>query len=626
MSHTFPLTPSGVILVDKPQGKTSHDVIYALRKMTGIKRIGHAGTLDPMATGLLVVLIGTATRLSDILSSRDKQYEATITFGSTTDTDDAEGNTLEQRPVPQELFDADFAQSFLAGLVGKQDQLPPKFSALKVEGKRAYDLARKGASFALKLREIEVLSAELCDTNEHNKTWTIRVHVSKGTYIRAIARDIGESLGCGAHLSGLRRIATHHDVFRIENAHTLEELKELCDEQAGISQAFVPLNALGLSQEPSLYCRDEDVLCGRYQFLVDAEDALPADRPDIALWSFDERLLSLGSYKTEDGARKLRDGAFLYRIRPSLVFPGGILGPNIGDSVVTLGVFDGVHRGHQALLQATVRKARELNLPSVACTFDPSPKQHFGKQSVQDQLCSLEKRIAYIKKQGIDYVFILPFTDEFSRLSGEEFLETLARSRCVPRALILGKDFHFGHRGLSTAETIAPYAHEHNISVETFELIEEQQQRISSTSVRAALLAGDIAHACELLGHEYAIDGFVVRGEGIGHTLGAPTANITPSQEIVVGEGVYAAHVAIGSDSYNAALFIGTPRDESQKRTVEVSLYDFEGDLYGATVRVTPLKKVDDVSRYNSFEELKTGVTLKMQKARKYFTEFDINT
>lgn len=619
MSRSSSLTPSGVILVDKPKGKTSHDVIYALRKMTGIKRIGHAGTLDPMATGLLVVLIGGATRLNNLLSSRNKQYEATITFGCATDTDDIEGETLEQRPVPDEIFDVDFAAAYLSGLVGKQSQMPPKYSALKVDGKRAYHLARSGSDFNLALREIDIQSAELRATNSNEKTWTIRLQVSKGTYIRAIARDIGESLGCGAHLSQLRRLATHHDVFRIEDAYTLEELEVLAHQPAGISQVFMPLDKLGLIHEPSLRCQDEDVLCGRYQFYIGAENAFTESRNDIPLWSYDGRLLSLGSYKVEDGSRKLRENAYLYRVRPSLVFPGGVLGPNIGDAVITVGVFDGVHRGHQALLQATVKKAHELGLPSIAFTFDPSPKQFFGSQRPEDQLCLIKNRITHIKLEGIDHVVILPFSRDFAQLAGEEFLDVLMKRCCIPRALVLGKDFHFGHRGLSTAETITPYAIEHGIEVEMLSIIDDGEQRISSTNIRKALLSGDIEGARLMMGRDYFVDGFVVKGEGIGRTIGAPTANITPAHEINVGEGVYAARVEIGQDSYEAALFVGTPRGEDQKKTVEVSLFNFSGDLYGATLRIIPVHKVDHVDRYDSFEELKAGVALKLQKARAFF-------
>lgn len=619
MSRSTAFTPSGVILVDKPQGKTSHDVIYALRKMTGIKRIGHAGTLDPMATGLLVVLLGSATRLSDLLSSRDKQYEATITFGCSTETDDTEGVNLEKRPVPDKVFDTGFARSFLAELVGKQNQIPPKYSALKVEGKRAYDLARKGSDFDLVSREIEVLSADLCSIDALEKTWTVKLHVSKGTYIRAIARDIGEALGCGAHLSGLRRLATHHDVFRIEDAYSIEELEILSQQPAGISQAFVPLDKLGLTPKPSVLCRDEDVLCGRYQFYVGSDNAFPESRADIPLWSHDARLLSLGSYNPEDGFRKLRDRKYLYRVRPSLVFPGGVLGPNIGDAVITLGVFDGVHRGHQALLKATVKMAHELGLPSVAFTFDPSPKQLFGRQRPQDQLCLIENRIKHIKAEGIDHVLVLPFTHDLAQLTGEEFLDALTVRRCVPRALVLGEDFHFGHHGLSTAETIKPYALERGIRVETLSIITDEEERISSTNLRQALLEGNIEHAQKMMGRAYYVDGFVVKGEGIGHTLGAPTANITPSHEINVGEGVYAAHVIYDDVTYEAALFVGTPRNEGEKKTVEVSLFDFSGDLYGATLRLIPVHKVDEVTRYDSLDELKAGVAIKLRKAQKYF-------
>lgn len=208
----------GVLLIDKPSGMTSHDVVDRVRRVLRMKRIGHAGTLDPMATGLLIILVGKATRLSQYLTSLDKVYEGTIILGQTTNTHDADGEIVASRPVPP-LSEAEARQA-MNEFVGDQYQTPPMFSAKKREGVPLYKLARKGQEVEREPRFIRIAQFELLrfDLPELD----VRVRCSKGTYIRTLAHDLGEKLGCGAHLSSLRRTAT--DRFAIEQAATLEEL------------------------------------------------------------------------------------------------------------------------------------------------------------------------------------------------------------------------------------------------------------------------------------------------------------------------------------------------------------------------------------------------------------------
>lgn len=200
---------SGVLLVDKPAGITSHDVVNRVRRAFAEKRVGHAGTLDPAATGLLVVCVGPATRLAQYLTAAAKSYEALIVFGSQTDTDDADGRVVCVGSVPDEVADPFFATGFVASLVGAHDQIPPAYSAIKRDGVTAYTAARKGEVFELEPRSIEVNAAALLGVEvEESVTWTVRFDVSKGTYIRALARDIGTALGTYAHLGALRRVSS----------------------------------------------------------------------------------------------------------------------------------------------------------------------------------------------------------------------------------------------------------------------------------------------------------------------------------------------------------------------------------------------------------------------------------
>lgn len=211
----------GVLLVDKPKGLTSHDVVYRLRRKLSMKKIGHAGTLDPMATGLLVMLIGKATRISQYLISVDKLYEAEVTLGIVTDSQDAEGEVMETRPVP-ELTETQVREA-MKSFMGDQYQMPPMHSAIKIGGVPLYKMARKGEEVVREPRFIRVVSFELTSLALPKLTFTL--HCTKGTYVRTIAHDLGNKLGCGAHLSGLRR--TGSGKFGIDGCVTLDQVETM---------------------------------------------------------------------------------------------------------------------------------------------------------------------------------------------------------------------------------------------------------------------------------------------------------------------------------------------------------------------------------------------------------------
>jgi tRNA pseudouridine55 synthase len=244
---------SGVLLLDKPGGMTSHTVVSAVRRASGELRIGHAGTLDPMATGLLVVLIGPSTRLARYLTDRAKQYHARIAFGAETTTDDADGEVTVTADVPAEALDTTFAAATLADLIGRHWQVPPAYSAVSVQGTRAYRLARRDAAPELAPRPIEVIAAELVRVDADARALDVRLTVSKGTYVRAIARDLGSKLGSAAHLASLRRLASGS--LRVEDAHALAEV-EIAGAAGELPMLFTdPVSALGL---PALALTSEE--------------------------------------------------------------------------------------------------------------------------------------------------------------------------------------------------------------------------------------------------------------------------------------------------------------------------------------------------------------------------------
>jgi len=210
---------SGVLVVDKPTGMTSHDVVQVIRRGTNIRRAGHTGTLDPRASGVLVVLIGPAVRLSEYVSASDKRYQAVITLGKTTDTYDEDGKVMSSSEVnvTEERFDEE-----LQKFVGEIEQVPPPYSAVKVKGRKAYDMARKGEEVELAPRIINVYSLELLEWAPPEVV--IDVYCSSGTYVRSLAHDLGERLGCGATLTGLRR--TKSGRFTLRDAVPLRTLTD----------------------------------------------------------------------------------------------------------------------------------------------------------------------------------------------------------------------------------------------------------------------------------------------------------------------------------------------------------------------------------------------------------------
>ncbi len=290
--------PEGILLIDKPAGWTSHDVVAKLRRLTGQRRIGHTGTLDPMATGLLVVCLGRATRLVEYMAGHDKRYTGEVTLGVSTDTDDAEGSVTAERPVP-ELSDDDLAHLARA-FTGEIQQRPPAYSAVKVAGKRAYAVARAGGAVELRERPVVVHELRLGPTAPGK----LRIDVScgAGTYIRSLARDIGEVAGCGGHLSMLRR--TRVGRFTVEEAVTLEDAARRVDAGA-LGEALLPADEGITDLDAAILDAGRAVLLGHGQVLGHVVEPLRAV-PRARLYSSDGRFLGVGEVDSGTGIRAVK--------------------------------------------------------------------------------------------------------------------------------------------------------------------------------------------------------------------------------------------------------------------------------------------------------------------------------
>ncbi len=238
---------NGIMLIDKPCDWTSHDVVGKLRGILHESRIGHSGTLDPMATGLLVVFVGRATRAVEFAEADSKEYIAGLRLGISTDTQDITGNTLKSSnslPSKAELEQA------LSAFKGEISQIPPMYSAIKVGGRKLYELARRGESVERKPRKVTIEKLEIVGENDGD--YILDVVCSKGTYIRTLCNDIGDTLGCGGCMSSLRRVKA--GAFSIEKAHTIDEIQAAAD-NGGLDEIIIPVDRL-FSAYPELTVRD----------------------------------------------------------------------------------------------------------------------------------------------------------------------------------------------------------------------------------------------------------------------------------------------------------------------------------------------------------------------------------
>ena len=273
---------SGVLLIDKPAGLTSHDVVARVRRALGIRRVGHAGTLDPMATGVLVLGVGPTTRLLGIVGGHDKEYEATIRLGSSTTTDDREGDVVTTADESKlALIGEEMIIASIGRFVGTIQQRPSAVSAVKIDGKRAYDLVRAGEDVELPERTVSVAAFDVLAVRpsaEHIDI-DVRVECSAGTYIRALARDLGADLGVGGHLTALRR--TRSGAVRVTECIDLEHV--------GIDQLMAP-GSFARQELPSIDISQEDAVRARHGAVLPL--SLP-DAPVVALLGPGEDLVAV---------------------------------------------------------------------------------------------------------------------------------------------------------------------------------------------------------------------------------------------------------------------------------------------------------------------------------------------
>jgi len=296
-----------------------------------------------------------------------------------------------------------------------------------------------------------------------------------------------------------------------------------------------------------------------------------------------------------------------------------------GPSAVTIGVFDGVHRGHQRIVARAREVATAHQLPLVVVTFDPHPDEVVRPGSHPPLLCTLRRRVQLMSELGADAVCVLPFTLEFSQLSPDEFVRTVLAERLHARHVVVGDNFRFGHRAAGDVALLAELGEKYDFIAEGVALLTEDGVRISSSLIRDRLTAGDVAGAAGGLGRPHRVEGVVVRGAQRGRTFGIPTANLeTPPYMAIPADGVYAGWLAtldetgLEAQRWPAAISVGTnPTFDGQHRVVEAYALDRDDlDLYGAHVAVDFAARIRGMARFDSVDELIAQMRIDIDHAR----------
>ncbi len=295
------------------------------------------------------------------------------------------------------------------------------------------------------------------------------------------------------------------------------------------------------------------------------------------------------------------------------------------DAVVTIGNFDGVHAGHRCLLQHVIDKAEKLNTHSLVITFEPQPKEFFSPNTCPPRLTRLREKLHHLRNLGIDQVLCLHFNVEIANWMPQEFIKNLLVDKLGVRHLVVGNDFRFGRQRQGDVALLQTVAQHNGFTLETIDKLQLDTAKVSSTRIRQALAAGDLAAAKHLLGRSYSMIGRVAHGDKRGRILGFPTANVYLHRKVSPITGVYAvkAHEIL-PEAINGVANVGrrpTVAGDNDKMLLEVHLFDFNQDIYNRYMEIEFVHKIRDEQKFESFEQLKQQITHDAQIAQDYFKE-----
>ncbi|MCI8654587.1 MAG: tRNA pseudouridine(55) synthase TruB [Clostridia bacterium] len=281
----------GILIINKEQGKTSHDIVHKVKKILN-EKVGHTGTLDPNATGVLPLLIGKGTQCSQYLVEHDKIYEVKLKLGTKTDTADSEGNIIEEKQILEESLNEEKVKSILKTFLGEQEQIPPIYSAIKVNGKKLYEYARKGQEVELKARNIVIYKCELMKVDKQEKEIYFKVHCSKGTYIRSLCEDIANKLGTVGYMKNLNRTKVGN--FSIKEAITIEELEKNYQNKEFMNKNLLTIEDLFI-EKPSIIIQNDRMK----HFLNGVKLTYRLSDNIYRIYNEEKKFIGIGSLKKE---------------------------------------------------------------------------------------------------------------------------------------------------------------------------------------------------------------------------------------------------------------------------------------------------------------------------------------
>ncbi len=557
----------GILVVSKDPGFTSHDVVALIRRLTGTRRVGHGGTLDPFASGVLPVFLGLGTRLVEYHMGDAKSYRATVCFGSSSETDDRDGELVAgSGPAPTR----EAVEAALAGFRGPIQQRPPAYSALKVGGRRAYQLARQGVPLDLPPRAVEIYRLDLLEwdaADPDRPTAVLEVECGAGTYIRSLARDLGERLGCGAYLGALTRTAS--GPFRLAAARSLDEIRRAAAAgPAALAALLLPIDA-GLEGIAPVVLNEAETAA-----VVRGQQIKPAQRPQAEqndrLRILDERrsLIGMGSWT---GGRVVPEKIFVglgggsdsaartagaerapapSGERPLRVVRAGNrmdvvpgidkLTRDAGRLYLAVGVFDGLHRGHLYLLRELRRAAARAGARPGIVTFDAHPEEII-EGLAPPLLCDPDERLVRLQAAGVEVAVVQHFDHALRTTTYDEFVSRIA-DRIDLAGFVMTPDAAFGFERRGTPEALTELGERTGFAVTMVSSYLLDGEQVRSSEIRRRVAEGDLAGVRRFLGRPLSLAGRVAGDAASG--TGRPVAFDVPvclppdgSYAVLIGPG-----------------------------------------------------------------------------------------
>lgn len=580
---------NGFIIIDKPVGISSFKALGAVKRLARGDKVGHTGTLDPLASGVLPAAVGRATAFIDLLPDSGKGYSAGFLLGTKTDTLDITGEVIAKKEV---TVSPDEIRAVIKSFEGRIKQVPPMYSALKKDGERLYKLARRGVTVEREARDVEIYSID--NITGAGDEWSFDCRCSSGTYIRSLISDIGEKLGCGACMTALRR--TYSNGFSIENAHTPDEIYEK-DSLAGmlipIDSMFPSFGEIVLTQAQSMrFANGGAIDRGR----------LKGDPPDGEYRVYSPERVFLGLARLggkELAAVKTMGEEALAGLRRKS-----------GKTAVALGTFDGLHLGHMSVIGKAIGTGRR----SLVLLFSEHPQKVLNGTAPGAIIDSADEDMI-IRSLGAEPVRI-DFA-EIHDMSPRDFVSKILGDRLDAGFAACGFNYRFGKGGEGTAETLRAICGEYGIGVEVAEEVDHEGSPVSSTRIREAIAAGDVAAAGEMLGRAYSYNLVVEHGQARGRTLGFPTINQRfPEGFCLPRFGVYRSRTEVDGKTYDSVTNVGVrPTVGSDAPSSETYIDGYSGDLYGRKIRVSLLSFIRPERKFDSVDELKKQVEKDIEEA-----------